>query len=603
MRPSLEKTEPSKGKRKPSFWVFLAFYAFFGVFITVQSCLPSSASSEQSELIARIVAYFANLGDNGKTAEVIEPTKITLKDGKEGDSTYLPSVDGVPQVVVGTTTRLWFDVSYPYGKVGIEDDSFAVTATKGEGHFSYTLDAGNHVVRIIPSEPFAGAEISIVAGKLDPYVYKFDAVARPAPTDFSISLSKSDLKINETALITVGPTSESGQSMTNFLRYFDPESLDCSSSNSSVATIDRKGNVRALSEGGATLSVGGQTVSVSVAGSLPSSSGASISLSEATGSAHLLDYGESTSTHGATYKATISSLPSGADGSVFFSLADGDNGLRARIVEMGIGEDSLPYCVVQGYRKAGDYTIKASLRSAPDITASKTGSVTPLVASEMSLVYSKSTGNSQSFSALPSSLSVEKTTSVYLKGSFGVLTPTDSSLHVKSHDEGLLIYGDDTGFVTISFPSTGTYGVSLVSNSNPSLQADVTFTVTPANVTPDNTSFIVWVRKNIGHLGLFMCFGVFGILFWRSFFGGDFRKQWWKYLASALGAGFLLACLSEAIQAIPALERGSSWVDVGIDTAGSSIGAAITFLVFAVIFLVQLIKKKKEAPKDPDKPE
>jgi VanZ family protein len=586
-----------KAKHKASYWVFFGLYAFFAAFIVIQSSLPGSVSASQSEMIATIVAFFANLSDNGKTTEIIHPTSIALKAGSEGDTTYLPKVAGVPQIAVGTTTRLWFDVSYPFGKIGIADDSFAVTATKGSEAFSLVTDAGNHTVRIIPSAVYKGAMVSIKAGELDPYVYTFDAVSLPAPSSYTVSATKTNLKVNESAAISV--LSATGQSQTDFLRYFDPSLLAVSSSDSSVLSLSSAGYVLAKKEGTATLTVGDKTIAFTIAGTMESPAG-TVAIRHASGDVYLGDYGSSTETYSSRYEADVT-LTNESDKTVAWSLLNNENGLKARIVETGVSTSGIPYCLVQGYREAGALTLQASLAAAPETKATLDIESLAVVPTSLSLLYASSTGKNVEKVALPSTLSVQKSTSVYLTGDFGNRIPTNSTLSVTSASSDVLVYGDKTSNITLSFPTTGTYAITIASLANPSLTVTTTFTVTPANVSAANGSFHVWVRKNIGHMGLFLCLGVFGYLFWRLFYLGAFKREWWKAVLTNLGIGFGVAALSEAIQRIPGLYRDGEWSDVGIDMLGFAIGALVTFLVFLIIYLIKQHKdKKKNAPTGPE---
>ncbi|MCI1245146.1 MAG: VanZ family protein [Bacilli bacterium] len=605
MRKNSLAKQNKPNERKASFWVFLAFYALFGAFIIVQSCLPGDISSSQSELVAKAVAFFINLGSGNATAEVIEPTAIALKNGGEGDTTYLPSIGGVPQIAVGTTTRLWFDVSYPYGKIGVEDGTFDVTATKGASSFAYSVDTGNHVVRIVPSSPCEGAEIKIIAGKLSPYFYAFDAVALPVPDDYAVNFPAVSLHVNETMEVTVGPGDPSKIDMTKFLRYYDPTLLEHSSGDEAVATMDEYGNVRAVGEGSSVLRVGDKSCNLTVAGALPSPGDASLKIDKTSGEVCLLDYGEDTAKYGASFAASVSNLAEGADPSVRWWLTGNEYGLKARIVTTGEDGAGDSVCHIQGYREKGAFLVHAALRADPSVEAAIEAETSEIVPTSMSLLYATSTGEVQTFRALPSSIGVEKTTSVYLKGDFGAIAPTDSNLTVDDVEGDVLVYGENTSSLTLSFPAPGDYSLTVRSEADPSLSVSFSVAVSPVTVSPENVSFHTWVRKNIGHLGLFLCLGVFGCLFWRSFFEGSFRKEWWKFALTNLGIGFLTALTSEAIQLIPSLERGARWMDVGIDVAGFSIGFVATFLVFLAIFLIGFFKSEKRSlgePKETKRP-
>ena len=191
---------------------------------------------------------------------------------------------------------------------------------------------------------------------------------------------------------------------------------------------------------------------------------------------------------------------------------------------------------------------------------------------------------------------------MYLKGAFGTIAPTNGDIEISSRTLGSsvkaepLVYGDASGTITISFVSAGDYSFVFRSVANPTLTAELSVNVEQATIDSGNGTFQVWVRKNIGHLGLFLCFAVAGVFFWRAFYGSDFKRQWWKVCATGLGIGLGFAMLSEAIQLIPVLERGSQWADVGIDMIGFSSGFILTLGVLALVWLIRwLVLKKKDA--------
>lgn len=99
-----------------------------------------------------------------------------------------------------------------------------------------------------------------------------------------------------------------------------------------------------------------------------------------------------------------------------------------------------------------------------------------------------------------------------------------------------------------------------------------------------------WVRKLIGHFGVFLVTAVFGILSIYFFFFDEGKK---KYILSSvvLVFGLILAMLSELLQ-IDAGNRGPSWNDVGIDFSGYALGAFLTFVI--VFFVYRKLKIKKQ---------
>lgn len=93
-----------------------------------------------------------------------------------------------------------------------------------------------------------------------------------------------------------------------------------------------------------------------------------------------------------------------------------------------------------------------------------------------------------------------------------------------------------------------------------------------------------FIRKAIGHFGLFMLDGIFGLLSGRA---------WLKYKETTIfiivmSAGVFIASLSEVLQLL-APERGPSFADVLLDVFGYFIGVAFIYLI------LRLLKKNKKA--------
>jgi hypothetical protein len=594
MKRSSPKT--NKTKRRPSFFVFLSLYAFTGLFIVVQSCLPSSVSTEQSGLIASLIAFFGNNASKNETASIIEPKSLTLK----SDSTKLEPVNGVPQIAVGTTTLLSFDVDYGLVTTltGIRDTGFAVTVTKGQGTFDFLTDVAAKAVRIIPKKAATGSEISVKVGDVAPFVYAFDSVERPAPSSYSVALAKSALQINEGTLITVGPAESSKLSSTDFFRYYDPAKLGWSSSDPSVATVDTNGFVRALKEGTSQLKVGDDAVSITVSGALvkiPET--AMLSLSES-GSLYPRQYGNDLS-DSLKVTASFDEVPSGADGDVFWSLEGIDASMRAKIVATGV-DSAQPYCLIQGYRQVGAFTLRATSRSNPQLSVSKECQLQARVPSELRLVYASSSQEGAEKKSLGETLEVTQTTSIYLSADFTDAEATDKFISVSSEPADLYVTGDVSSVVGISFPKAGEYDLTVYAEADlVNLVKRCHITVQAANLSPDNPTFHTWVRKYIGHISLFALFGVLGYFFWRLFYGTAFEASW-KPLLSDLGISLGIAGLSELIQTIPALVRSGTWFDVGIDFMGAAIGIAIVYLVFLVMWLIKRHEKPAGVPPETD---
>ena len=98
-----------------------------------------------------------------------------------------------------------------------------------------------------------------------------------------------------------------------------------------------------------------------------------------------------------------------------------------------------------------------------------------------------------------------------------------------------------------------------------------------------------FLRKAIGHFGLFLFTGSWGMLAFSLSL--EERKRF--YLLSFVFAfliGSLLAFGSEGIQLIPALSRSGEFTDSLIDLSGYLVGLLLVWLI------VFLIHRKKDAP-------
>ena len=120
---------------------------------------------------------------------------------------------------------------------------------------------------------------------------------------------------------------------------------------------------------------------------------------------------------------------------------------------------------------------------------------------------------------------------------------------------------------------------------------EVVNTVRPGTVTPENyNAFATFIRKSLGHFGLFVVSGIFSSLSIYYIFK-DFK--WIKHFLNtlcALSFGLLIAMITEIIQ-LNVPERSGEFTDVLIDYGGYLLGA---FLVGLVLFLVIRHQRKKQ---------
>lgn len=121
---------------------------------------------------------------------------------------------------------------------------------------------------------------------------------------------------------------------------------------------------------------------------------------------------------------------------------------------------------------------------------------------------------------------------------------------------------------------------------------EVVNTVRPGTVTSENyNAFATFIRKSLGHFGLFVVSGIFSSLSIYYIFK-DFK--WIKHFLNtifALSFGLIVAMTTEIIQ-LNVPERSGEFTDVLIDYGGYLLGA---FLVGLLLFLIIRHQRKKQA--------
>ena len=172
---------------------------------------------------------------------------------------------------------------------------------------------------------------------------------------------------------------------------------------------------------------------------------------------------------------------------------------------------------------------------------------------------------------------------------------TFTKVSYSSSDENVLQVGDD-GKITPLKEGKATITCSINDHHTIDQFYQVTIAVDKKSIISNRRSFLLKVRKGIGHLGAFFVLGVFSTLL--SLFAVKKKKEYCLSIPLNFLQGFLVAGLTELIQlAVPG--RTGLFSDVLIDRIGFAISAVAITLCF---FLIPLIKnwisslrtKKKE---------
>lgn len=596
-------------KKRPLFYISFGFYAALSAFIIVESCLNSGLSDIQSTLFAKISAWFVNKTNEATPAELIKPTDIKLS----FDSSYLGQDEqNISNIAIGTTTLATIQVTYPeeikaqqtydqaftYESVlGNKDDYNVVLSSRTSNNLFY-ID-----MRIVANEMTSpNYQINVNVAKTLNYSYKFHIVDLPAPTEYEAKLDKDHIKIGETTTVDIKLTGNDKKD--DYLRrYFDQSKLNHSSNNEAVATIDAYGVIHGVSAGTATITYGSFTKTVTVSDehiALPANS-ISLNISnKSTNTISLLDYDYAYDGEDDPNDYSLLIYPTFADPSLEDQSVrwETSNPLMGKIGPFEYDEETgYPlyhdrdgkYCArIMGYRKQGDVTITCysnvdnAIKQTIDIHAGEAK------ASEFVVSVSKK-----------DKIAVNE--QIIVTATFSPKNTHQKALHVEPSNGNAQIINDNTTSVTIKAVKAGSchFKVTSLSNDTLSYEFDMTFTAQEKINENNFSSFHAFVRKFAGHFFLFLVTAVFGMMFFYLFIE-DFKKLWLS-ISLCVVSGVFLAGLSEFIQYfIPT--RGGTIIDVGIDSLGYIIGAAITLgIILLVRFISKKHKEKKEQQVEEDK--
>ena len=123
---------------------------------------------------------------------------------------------------------------------------------------------------------------------------------------------------------------------------------------------------------------------------------------------------------------------------------------------------------------------------------------------------------------------------------------------------------------------------------------EVVNTVAPGTVTPENhDSFATFIRKALGHFGLFVVSGLLSSLAIYLVFNPMKWSKYWMLMIISLLFGFGMGGLTEGIQlSVPG--RSGEFTDVLIDFSGYILGFLIILLILFLI--IRSINKKSTKP-------
>ncbi len=601
----------SKAKRILQIVSWVLFVASAGLII-IESATPSDASGVQSFSFSKILANLINIISPPKSTVTHKPVSFTLTPSvpsatlASGEKAKLFEDD---EAIIGTTKMYSYTLAYPEGEADVYDSSiaFAMTSSPGEGSFTHTLTTGtkNGALRIIAlKEGHYEGKMTDASGHEQ--AFAFDATSLCAPKEIDSNIEAMNLGIDEYAYfpfaMTFGDMKRSDTSVDHYLaRYFDRSLTDFSSSDESIFKVEKGGVLRGISVGNANLMYEGEAIcAIHVEGDYVAPSIDRIELHATHNEVAPLDFDYAPPSVSEAYGKQIEVAyfdalgnPIDCDEPVFFSC---DEHLIAKVdndhLEVNAdGEYEFHKGgFVSGYRDIGTARIKAHLLSNPAIETTLEFESKEVPPTSVTIV-----ANSGGKAIPLSGGSIVAGNSISFQGNFEPLNASDHRLHVEVSDESkLVVLNNDTNSPSINAVQDGTFSFRVYSTYlGVGSAANYTITVTPRPVIDDKdmSDFASFIRKAAGHFGLFLVTGIFGSL---AFYTTLFPKKKERTLLNfglLTVTGFAIAGISELIQAIPALRRGATWSDVGIDTLGFFFSALVIGVIFFII-------EKKKRPRD-----
>ena len=576
--------------------------------IIVESCIPSDKSGQHSFSFSTIAAKIVNIFSKPKKVITADPSELKISNNDpsatvDGVKTSIVSSD---KAVVGTTKLYTYNLSYSKeADVYNSDVSFKCLVSPGENSYSSTISSSTKsgTIRIIPlQEGHYSFELKDKANHVK--TFEFDATNRIETSSISsniatLILDKGECKYFPYAF-TFGDLHRTDTSTDHYLqRFYDRNLTDFSSSDESIFTVNNGGIIKGISDGTANLLFKGANVcSITVNNSVFVSGVDHITLTSESTDISPLDfdypYGSQLNVHyfDSLDNEIVSTEPvKFSSDNYLVAMVDNDHQemVNDELVNVSGG-------FVSGYRNLGKTNIRVELCSNSSISASiefESKKVNPTSAT----ITAKS-GTAVLSSEQTNSLIAGST--INLSKTYTPLNASNTELKVEVSDPSKLeVQNNNTNSPSINLVGVGDCSFSVYM---PSIgeTSKVTYNLTivgrKAIEDKDMNKFTQLVRKGVGHFALFFVDGVFAfVALSLTFF--DNKKWWMKLLINsgiALTAGFSLAGISELIQSIPKLNRGSSWTDVLIDFVGFTFAIIIGVLVYLVIHFIAESKSKKK---------
>lgn len=556
--------------------VSLSLYFLSTILILIESCLPSSLSSLQSNSIGSFIVSLINGQKEGKPKDPIYPSSISLSYPQ--DERLLKK----EEAVIGTTKLIQYSLSFDNESSStyeVNDIQYSlIKGNKEDIQLTYSPSTKNGAIRCIPfKEGEFEIELFSKSNKDVKAKISFNSYSnKDIPSSFITYFGKNkiELEVNKPKKIEYYFNVEnSSYSYDYLLRFYKDNPSFYSSSN--ILEID-SGYLVPKEEGETSLYLGETKIcDVTIKNSsyvIPSSFSFSKEKEE---DLHPLDYDYIEDEYGGSLNSDVA----------YPIVYTSSNSLIGKILnEHYLDSSTLIKPRLYGYRRLGEVTINARLVGT-NIVKSLNVKSSEVEASSFSL----------NIQADGESLSLNKDTSleigrkIFLNPTFNPKNASNPKLHIEA-SSNIEVFNNDSSspYLLLKEKGLGRVAISLGERKE-EYEFNIT---TPLAISKEEEGEVKYsLRKFIGHFLLFATNAIFLAI---AFFSTSFvdKKDKAIGLLLCLFSGLFIALLSESIQGIPSLKRGPSLLDVGIDYAGFASGFLFVFLILLLIYSFFFLKRR-----------
>ncbi len=558
--------------------ISISLYFLSTILILIESCLPSSLSSLQSNSVGSFIVSLINGQKEGKPKSPIYPSSISLSYPQ--DERLLKK----EEAIVGTTKLIQYSLSFndeSNSTYEVNDIDYSlIKGNKDDIQINYSPSNKTGAIRCIPlKEGEFEIELFSKSNKTIKTNISFTSLSsKDLPSSFVTYFGEKEieLEVNKPEKIKYFLNVENSSYSYDYLLRFYQDNPPFSSS-SSILEID-SGYLIPKEVGKTSLYLNETKICNVVIKNSDHLIPSSFSFSkEKEIDLHPLDYDYIEDKYGFGFLS---------DTNYPLIYTSSDSLIGKVLNEHYLNSTTFIKPRVYGYRQLGETKITARL-AGTSISKSINLKSTEVEATSFSLNLSFSGGQL----SLNKDSSLEIGEKIFLNPTFNPKNASNPKLHVDS-SSNIEIYNNDTSspYLLLKEKGLGRVAISLGENSE-----EYEFNIVPplAISKQEEGEMTYSLRKFIGHFLLFASNAVFMAI---SFLSTSFLDKKDKTLGFCLSllSGLFIALISESIQAIPILKRGPSLLDVGIDYAGFASGFLFVFIVYLLIYCLLLKKKKKK---------